>query len=180
MDRNEFLKQHFSTLREEIKAIKSRSFWIVAMGLFGVPVLTFMAQGATKYVSLLVPYLVLVIIVMFLAEQNALMRAGRYIRQIIEPGVADTVGWEAWLESRGDLRMMDRHFFACFILVFFLYYFMSIGNAIERLMTDVERTDAHSVWLIGASVTYGIGAVWALSTLIHHWRSCVGTSEGNR
>ncbi|HRX85953.1 MAG TPA: hypothetical protein P5572_13120 [Phycisphaerae bacterium] len=177
MDRNEFLKHHFTTLREEIKAIKSRSFWIVAMGLFGVPVLTYLAADSSKYVSLLVPYLVLVIIIMFLAEQNALMRAGRYIRQMIEPHIQDTVGWEAWLESRGDLRMMDRHFLACFVLVFFLYYFMAIGNAMQSLLPEVERTESAKYWVIGASVTYGIGAIWALSTLIHHWRSCVGTSE---
>jgi hypothetical protein len=180
MDRSEFLMQHFHTLRDEIKAIKSRSFWIVAMGLFGVPVLTYMATEASKFVALLVPYLVLVIIVMFLAEQNALMRAGRYIRQVIEPHVADTVGWEAWLESRGDLRLMDRHFFACFILVFFLYYFMAIGNAMQILLPAIERSEGEAVWLIGAAVTYGIGAVWALSTLIHHWRSCVGTSEDKK
>lgn len=175
MDKQEFLKSHFQTLREEIKAIKTRSFWIVAMGLFGVPVLTYMAQGASKYVSLLVPYLVLVIIIMFLAEQNALMRAGRYIREMVEPQIPQTVGWEAWLESRRDLRMMDRHLLACFTLVFFLYYFMSIGNAMQTLLPDVEHTEAGWYWLIGASVTYGIGAVWALSTLFHHWRSCTGT-----
>lgn len=177
MDKNEFLKQHFYTLRDEIKAIKSRSFWIVAMGLFGVPVIMFMAEDKSKFVSLPVPYLVLVIIIMFLAEQNALMRAGRYIRQRIEPNVADTVGWEAWLESRADLRLMDRHFFACFILVFFLYYFMAIGNAMQTLLSDMARDDRAKIWVIGAGVTYGIGAVWGLSTLIHHWRSCVGTSE---
>lgn len=180
MDKQEFLKEHFRTLREEIKAIKSRSFWIVAMGLFGVPVLTYMAQGATKYVSLLVPYLVLVAIIMFFAEQNALMRAGRYIREMVEPHVANSVGWEEWLESRRELRLMDRHLFACFTLVFFLYYFMAIGNAIERLMSDTAHTESNPYWLVGASVTYLIGAIWALSTLFLHWRSCVGTSESRK
>lgn len=179
MDRNEFLKHHFMTLRDEIKSIKSRSFWIVAMGLFGVPVLSYMTAESSKYVSMLIPYLVLVLIIMFLAEQNALMRAGRYIRQMIEPSIADTVGWEAWLESRSDLRMMDRHLLACFILVFFLYYFMAIGNALQTIYRD-EGGDTRNLWLIGAAVTYGIGAIWALSTLIHHWRSCVGTTESRK
>ena len=167
MEKNEFLKQSFNTLRDEIKAIKSRSFWIVAMGLFGVPVITYLAEGAEKFVSLLIPYLVLVLIVMFLAEQNALMRAGRYIRQVIEPNVDKTVGWESWLESRPDLRMMDRHFFACFILVFFVYYFMSVGNAMQTLLGESEQNPSGMWWLIGASVTYGTGAIWALYTLIH-------------
>jgi hypothetical protein len=157
MDRNEFLTQHFRTLREEIKAIKARSFWIVAMGLFGIPVIMFMAQDSSKFVSIPVPYLVLVIIIMFLAEQNALMRAGRFIRLRIEPHVEDTIGWEEWLESRGDLRLMDRHFFACFILVFFLYYFMAIGNALQTLYSGPVADDRDKLWLYGAVVTYGIG-----------------------
>ncbi len=181
MDSNEFLKEHFKTLREEIKAIKSRSFWILAMGLFGVPVITYLARDATKFVSLLVPYLVLVLIIMFLAEQNALMRAGRYIRENIEPNVGGMNGWETWLESRSDLRLMDRHLLGCFILVFFLYYAMAIGNALQTLSPEMSRDDLTSqFWFFGAAVTYTIGAVWALSTLIHHWRSCVGTSTSGK
>lgn len=178
MDKNVFLQESFSTLREEIKATKARIFWIVAMGLFGVPIVVKLAEDADKFVSLLVPYLVLVVIVMFLAEQNALMRAGSYIRQVIEPNVDAPVGWEAWLGARSELRLMDKHFVACFILVFFVYYFMAVGRALQTLMPDLERDEAGAKWwLIGASVTYGIGAVWALSTLLHHWRSCTTTGD---
>ena len=49
MDKQEFLKEQFLTLRDEAKATKARLFWIVAMGLFGVPL------GAPKrYATLLV------------------------------------------------------------------------------------------------------------------------------
>jgi uncharacterized membrane protein len=177
MDQSEFLKQQFSTIREEIKAIKSRLFWTVAMGLFGVPIITFMAEYTGKFVSLLIPYLVLVIILMFLAEQSALMRAGRYIRQVIEPNVDTSLGWEAWLESRSDLRLMDRHFVACFIIVFFVYYFMTIGVAMQKLWADMQESVSGRYWMIGAMVTYTIGAIWALSTLLHHWRSATRTSD---
>ena len=177
MDKTELLSKTFDTLREEIKTTKARLFWIVAMGLFGVPLLSKFAEGADKFVVLLIPYLVFALIVMFLSEQNALMRAGRYIRQVIEPTVEQTVGWERWLESRADLRLLDKHFFACFTLVFFLYYFMSVGNAIQPLLTEMERSTSAYWWLIGAAVTYTIGAIWALSTLLHHWRSCTGTAD---
>ena len=180
MEKTEFLIKSFDTLRDEIKATKARLFWIVAMGLFGVPLISKVAEGADKFVVLLVPYLVFVLIVMFLSEQNALMRAGRYIRQVIEPAIKDTVGWEAWLESRADLRLLDKHFFACFTLVFFLYYFMSVGNAIQPLLAEMERSTSAQWWLIGASVTYAIGAIWSLSTLLHHWRSCTGTAEDEK
>ena len=177
MDQSEFLKQQFNTIRDEIKAIKSRCFWTVAMGLFGVPIITYLAQDTEKFVSLLVPYLVLVIIIMFLSEQSALMRAGRYIRQVIEPNVDTSLGWEAWLESRSDLRLMDRHFVACFIIVFFVYYFMTIGVAMQTLWAEMQDSAAGRYWLIGATVTYAIGAIWALSTLLHHWRSATRTTD---
>ncbi len=70
-------------------------------------------------------------------------------------------------------------FFAVFVLVFFVYYFMSIGFAVENLMSqaaDDPDNRKRQWWMIAAIVTYGIGAVWALSTLLHHWRSATGTS----
>jgi len=189
MEKSEFLKESFCTIREEIKATKARIYWTVAMGLFGVPVLVWLAQsaqnaeaaggaeGTAKFVSLLVPYLVLVVIVLFLSEQNALMRAGSFVRQVIEPKVDESSGWEAWLGKRAEWRLMDKHFFACFMLVFFLYYFMSVGLALQSLMpsTQHEASTTANYWLIGASVTYAIGAIWALSTLLQHWRSCTTT-----
>ncbi len=175
MDKNEFLIQTFITLREEIKATKARLFWIVAMGLFGMPLVTYAAQNANKFVSLLVPYLVLVLIIMFLSEQNALMRAGRYVREEIEPQLSENGCWESWLESREQLRLLDRHFFACFVLVFFIYYFMAIGNAMQHLADDNIGPLGNRSWVIGISVSYGIGALWALATLLHHWRSCTRT-----
>src|SRR5690606_34298044 len=114
--------------------------------------------------------------IMFLAEQTALMRAGRFIREHIEPHIKDVLGWEAWLGSRDDLRLMDKHLFACFTLVFFLYYFMAVGLAMQTL--ELEREDAvNRAWGIGALATYAIGALWAISTLIQHWRSGTTTTD---
>jgi hypothetical protein len=178
MDAGRFSREQFLTLREEIKNTKSRLFWISAMGLFGVPLLTIFASQVERerFVALLVPYFVLVIILMFLAEQNALMRAGRFIRERVEKDTGPN-GWEGWLESRPDLRLMDRHFFACFIIVFFVYYFMTIGLALQGLWMEKDRDSVAMSWLVGAVATYAIGAIWALATLIQHWRSCVGTSD---
>jgi hypothetical protein len=177
MESDAFLLHQFNTIRDEIKAVKARSFWIVAIGLFGVPIITFLAGFTEKFVSLLVPYVVLVTIILFVAEQSALMRCGRYIRQVIEPNFKSIVGWEAWLESRKDLRLMDRHFFACFIIVFFVYYFMTIGVAMQTLWSEVDQSQSGQYWLYGAMVSYLIGAIWATITLLHHWRSATGTSE---
>lgn len=177
MESDAYLLHQFNTIRDEIHAVKARSFWIVALGLFGVPILTFFAEYTEKFVSLLIPYVVLVTIILFVAEQSALMRCGRYIREVIEPNVKPFVGWEAWLESRHDLRLMDRHFFACFIIVFFVYYFMTIGIAMQTLWGELAQSASSQYWVFGAMVTYAIGAIWAIVTLLHHWRSATGTSD---
>ncbi len=178
MEKDQFLLQTYLTLREEIKCTKARLFWIIVMGLFGVPLISYASQHADKFVSLLVPYLILAIIILFFCEQNALMRAGRYIKEEVEPQLSERGSWEAWLESRGQLRLLDRHFFACFVLVFFIYYFMSIGSALQKLLTLREIDDSSYArwWVYGICVSYGIGALWALATLLHHWKSCTGTA----
>lgn len=177
MESDAFLLHQFNTIREEIHAVKARSFWIVALGLFGVPLITFLACYTDKFVSLLIPYVVLVTIILFVAEQSALMRCGRYIRQVIEPKFSELQGWESWLESRHELRLMDRHFFACFIIVFFVYYFITIGVAMQTLWAAMEETVSGKYWVFGAMASYAIGAVWAVTTLLHHWRSATGTSH---
>jgi hypothetical protein len=124
------------------------------------------------------PFLVLIIIVLYLAELNAMMRAGRYIREHIETRVAGAPGWEGWLESRGEFRLMEKHFSACFILVFFAYYFLAIGIAIMRLMQDAadDPSGMYQYLLYGGIVAYAVGGLWAVSTLLHHWRSSLSTS----
>ncbi|MFH0982701.1 MAG: hypothetical protein V2A79_14345 [Planctomycetota bacterium] len=180
MENNEFLRDQFMTLREEIKNSKARLFWIVAIGLLGIPLLTYLASKGEFFVWLLLPYSVLVLIVMFLAEQSSMMRAGRFIREQIEMHRGQTVGWEGWIESRPQFRMVDKHFVACFVIVFFLYYFGTIGTAVDLILkkeaTDMSGNWTYWYWLGGAVVTYAIGAIWAFSTLVHHWRSSVSTS----
>jgi hypothetical protein len=182
MNTDSFIREQFVTLREEIKAINARLFWIVVMGLFGVPALTYLALGVREYVVLLVPYSTLVVIVLFLAEQNKMMRAGRFVREHIEPVVGDAPKWEAWLESRTELRLMERHFAACFIVIFFIYYAVTISIAVQRLLRDAaaDPSGQNLYWLAGAGITYALGAAWAVSTLVHHWKASVGTTaDGN-
>ncbi len=172
-------RDEFMTLREEIRATRARLFRILMVGLIGVPLLTYVAAQAEFYVGLLVPYSVLLLIVVFLAEQSSMMRAGRYIREHIEGEGGDGPRWETWIESRPQFRLVDRHYVACFLIVFFLYYFMTVGQVI-KLILDKERTDMSGTqyywyWLYGAMVTYALGAIWAMTTLVTHWRSTVST-----
>jgi hypothetical protein len=177
---NDVMKEEFQTLRAEIMATKARLFWIVGMGLLGVPLLAYLAaQEGHFFVSLLLPYSVLVAIELFLAEQHTMMRAGRYIRERIEAG-AGSPGWETWVESRPQFRLVDRHFVACFIIAFFLFYFLTIGQAVDQILgreaKDLSGTGVYWYWLFGALLTYAIGGIWVASSLMQHWRSTISTS----
>jgi hypothetical protein len=178
MDSATFLREQFITLRKEIHAINSRLFWIVTIGLFGIPLLAYFALSVNQPVMPLVPYSALVLIVLFLAEQTKMMRAGRFVRQHIEKQLESTPGWEGWLESSAELRLMEKHFSACFLVVFFMFYFATIGLAVEALLHQAleELSGQYWIWLYGMSATYLIGAIWVISILVHHWRFSVGTS----
>ncbi|MCB9849991.1 MAG: hypothetical protein H6817_04730 [Phycisphaerales bacterium] len=181
MEGDATLRDEFLTLREEIRSTKARLFRLLVLGLVGVPLLAFLASRAEVFhVWLLLPYSVLLLIVVFLSEQNSMMRAGRYIRENIENGNAGAPRWESWIESQPKFRLADRHYVACFLIVFFLYYFLMVGIVI-KLILDKERTDmtggpTYWYWFYSALVTYAIGAIWAIATLFNHWKTTVSTS----
>lgn len=187
MDSTDFLKEQFLVLRREIEQRQSRLFWTVVIGLLGMPTITYLAKDADTLAWLAIPFLMIVIIVLFLAEQNAMMRAGRFIREKIEGQSNLGEGWECWLESRPEFRLMERNFIGCFITIFFLYYFLAVGMAIYRLWAEVSADPSghFRYWFQGACVAYAIGALWAVINLIHHWRFTISTSaslphEGKR
>lgn len=179
MDAKNFAAEEFKSLREEIRSRQMRAFWTVVIGLLGVPALTYVAGTANMQLWLALPFFVLVIIVLFLSEQNAMMRAGRYIREILEAHTGFTPGWEAWLESGREHRLMEKHFFACFISVFFLYYFASIAMAMSRLwvMAMGEETGGYWTWFYGAAGAYAVATLWGLATLMQHWKSSTSTTN---
>ncbi|MCP4593894.1 MAG: hypothetical protein GY842_24430 [bacterium] len=183
MDTSANQQDEFLSLRQEIRASRTRLFWILVIGLIGVPALTYLATLAEFYIWLLVPYSVLLLIVMFLSEQSSMMRAGRYIRERIETESGTGPQWEGWLESRPHFRTVDRHYVACFLIVFFLYYFMTVGVAINLILrkeaTDMSGSSTYWYWFYGALVTYAIGAIWALATLVTHWRATVSTASNS-
>ncbi len=172
----EFLIEEYRTLRREIAATKLRLFMIVALGSVAVPILTFLGEHPeSRFVGPLLPFVVLVITILFVADEQALMRCGRFIRERIEPHFESGTEWEKWLEDKPDLRVMDRCLFGCFILTFFVFYFVSSGMAIEKLWTGNQgRSGSESIAIIGC-VAYAVGALWMGFTVLHHWRSSNST-----
>ena len=177
MNKDQFLSEQFRTLRQEISATKARLFLTVALGVVAVPVLTYLAeQPDLRYMAPILPFVVLVFTMLFLSEESALMRCGRYIRERIEPLVEEGLGWEAWLETHTSLRTMDKCLFACFLLTFFVFYFASAGMAIESLWTSGDEGMSADGKAIAGSIVYAIGALWMTMTMMQHWRSLVATT----
>jgi hypothetical protein len=175
MKREDYLAHQFVTLRREIEGQQVRVFWIIMIGLLGMPALGYFLLSATTPIWLALPFFLLVLIILYLAEQNHMIRAGRYIREYIETEVDFSPGWEAWLAQHAELRLVDKHFSSCFIVLFFLYYFMSIVFAMDRLvMTALGDPSGPGWWWVwGAGGAYAIATIWGLATLIHHWRSLI-------
>ncbi len=177
MDTKDFLVEEYRTLRREIASTKMRLFMIVALGSIAVPLLTYLAEMPdSQFVGPVLPFVVLVLTILFVADEQALMRCGRFIRERIEPHFESGTEWEKWLEEKSDLRVMDRCLFGCFIITFFVFYFVSSGMAIEKLWTgDKVGIGNESIAIIGA-VAYAVGALWMGFTVIQHWRSSTSTS----
>ena len=177
MDKREYLSQQFVTLRREIEGHQTRAFWTVVMGLLGIPAISYFLISADIPVWMAMPFFMLVLMVLFLAQQSFMMRAGRYIREYIETQIEYAPGWESWIESRPVYRVMDRQFAGSLLVLFFLFYFLLIGLALNRLFASALRDPAISGWMVfwGAAVVYGIATLFALATLLHHWRTSVST-----
>ncbi|MBK9127554.1 MAG: hypothetical protein IPM13_07105 [Phycisphaerales bacterium] len=175
MTREEYLSNLFATLRREIEGQQKRIFWIIIIGLLGMPALGYVLLSETTHMWLVLPFFLLVQILLYLAEQNHMIRCGRYIREYIEPEVGFKPAWEAWLSEHAELRLVDKHFSSCFIVLFFLYYFVAIVFALQRLIDAAQASPSGSgwYWVAAASIAYGIMTLWGVATLLRHWRSLV-------
>lgn len=172
MTSDEFTKEQYLTLRGEIREAKARMFWLLVLGSVLVPVAGFAAdQFQSTFSSVCTPFIVLVLMLAFVMEQNSIVRAGRYLKEHVEPHMEGMTTWESWLESNRDLRSVDRYFFGMFLVVFFLFYLVGAGVAIGSLAQRVERQ-----WYY-AGVMYGLGAIWFVVVLLRHWHSCTTTKK---
>jgi hypothetical protein len=169
MDRNEFLKQQYITLREEIRETKDRIFKTMGFGLIVVPGSNFLAEAyRLDTIILSLPILVVVVALLYLSEENALMRCGRYIKHYIEPSVRDVVGWEQWLEkdSNWNARNVDRHLAYAFYLLFFVYFVGCVFVAGRFAITSYGVIQG--AILLGAYIAVGI---WFLIYLVYSLRT---------
>ena len=144
-----------------------------------IPIAAFAAKeyGST-FASASLPFILLVLMIAFVMEQNSIVRAGRYLKEHVEPHIEGVVSWENWLESNHRLRDADRYFFGSFLLVLMLFYAIGSGLAIESLATFSKQNSwfgEYNMWYGAAG--YCVGGLWFLIVWIGHWKMCTQTTD---
>ncbi len=187
MTRPEFLKSEYETLREEIKISKGRMFTLAVGALVGIPTAYSFAEKTvaekpdTHGLVFSLPLLICIIMLLYLSETFAVMRAGRYIRLHIEPKIVDATkppfkGWEHWLEEyprpfdRPSRRLVDRFLTSFFYLMFVFYYVMAATLAARSALTQF-----HAVGLaVSLSVYISVGILF-VAFLLYSFKQTVRT-----
>jgi len=128
----EFLIAEYQALREEILATQRRSFQTIGAGAFAVPAINYLAgfNADMQALRLALPCVAAVIVIFFIADDEAVLRCGKYIHDKIEPNFEPYVGWERWLERhRPWTRLVEVHVSVAVSLLFFVYYAVGVWLA---------------------------------------------------
>jgi hypothetical protein len=167
MTNDEFTKQQYLALREEIRDSKARIFWLLILGIVLVLVSGFLsAEYPLGFTSAAVPLLLIALMLSYIAEQDNISRAGRYIREVVEPRTEDVPGWEHWLEGNKHLRDVDHCFVIGFSVLFLSFFALTTSLTLRQL--DKRGLD----WLLAcAAVTYLLAAMLVGYAFWRHWRS---------
>lgn len=167
-------RDYFVALRNEIDQTRARIFRIFMVALIGIPVMFyFVATGTSRWLVLLAPLVVLLLLVMYLSEQTMLMRAAGYIREKVEASDDD---WQHWISTKG-MYAAARQLFAMFVVIGLFIYVLLLRLAISELMQI--NADIEAGWYsyyfdkYGVMLMYGVATLWALVTLTRFWRSAV-------
>lgn len=168
-DEYDFMKQQFLTLRAEISESKSRIFWLLIIGIVLVMVAGFLAAEYTSaFTNAAIPFLILALMLTFISEQNNISRAGRYLREIVEPNLPELTCWENWLESNHHkFRQVDSAFVIGFSVFFLIFFAISVSLS----LADLDK-HAHEAYVWSAAIAYALSAFCVLVVLVRHWKSC--------
>ena len=140
----EFLILQYQAIRSEILALKERVIRVQTISISGIPLLVAAGENSKlDFVVIVSPIITAVVVLMISFEQNSIMRAGKYIRENIEPFLISQqpekakisigwqppektkipVGWEDFLGQNGQKnRDAEKHFLNSVVLAFSLYY----------------------------------------------------------
>lgn len=167
MTNDELHKQQYLALRDEIRDSKARIFWLLILGIGLVMVSGYLAaEHPSAFANAAIPLLLIALMLSFIAEQNNVSRAGRYVREVIESRADDLPGWEHWLELKKPVREVDHLFVVGFSVLFLAFFAITTSLTLRQL--DVR---GHETLLWCAASAYVLGAVLIVYVLWRHWRS---------
>ena len=93
MDPKKFTELQYTTLRKEIEHSRSNMFKLVIGGSAVIPTAQHLADKfSIGIITLALPMVVVVLVLLFLSENHAIMRAGTYIKEEIECHIEGSVG----------------------------------------------------------------------------------------
>ncbi|HEX5471877.1 MAG TPA: hypothetical protein VFW73_08315 [Lacipirellulaceae bacterium] len=172
MATDEFMKQQYLTLRDEIRESKARIFWLLIIGIVLVMAAGYLAaEHPNAFANAAIPFLLLALMLSFISEQNNIARAGRYLREAVEPRIENVTGWEHWLETKPRLREVDHSFVLGFSVLFLIFF--AITTSLTLVQLD-KRGYELFVW--AAAVAYALGAFCIAIVMWRHWRSSTAAS----
>jgi hypothetical protein len=173
MSTDDFMKQQYLALRDEIRESKARIFWLLIIGMFLVMVSGYLAaEHPSAFANAAIPFLLIGLMLAFTSEQNNIARAGRYLREMVEPRIENLVGWEHWLESKPRLREVDHSFVWGFSTLFLIFFAITTSLTLMQL----DARDAPRMYVWGAAAAYALGAFCIAIVLVRHYRSSTAPS----
>ena len=156
-----FFEIQLINLRKEIAERQQRVFRIVTGSLLVIPGLGSLAKEFDAGIVIFaIPTLVLIATIMFMSENNGIMRAGKFIRLKIEPFLGEMPKWETWLEREDDddRRFTDKSLKNAFFILMFMYFLFSLYFAYQhtpQYITDNVKYGLLLAYFL-AAVTVGI------------------------
>ena len=91
------------------------------------------AEHPTAFANAAIPFLLLGLMLSFISEQNNIARAGRYLRETVEPQIENVMGWEHWLETKPRLREVDHSFVLGFSVLFLIFFAITTSLTLVQL-----------------------------------------------
>ena len=158
-DHLKFLELEYMTLRKEIETSKANMFKLVVGGAAVIPAAQSLGSAyQIGAITLALPLIVVVLVLLFLAENHSMMRAGTYILHEIEPKMDGGGGWETWLNStkgKSGKRTVDKLLIFAFSVLASSYFIASVVLATRHALQEFGQ---QGQYLLGGAYL-GIGVV---------------------
>jgi hypothetical protein len=162
IDRDKFIELEYATLRKEIETSKANMFKLAVGGSAVIPAAQSVADSySIGAITLALPLVVVVLVLLFLVENHAMMRAGTYILQEIEPKIEGVKGWETWLSSapaNTGTRTVDKLLVFAFSVVAASYFIVSVVLAARHALQEFGQQGQYVVGgiyvLLGAGLSF--------------------------